>query len=165
MKRDNRILRNCALWLAALGGCGVAQADSIPSSDTNDVREEASEAARRPLNGAQSFSGSNDPQPWLVDPDELWRCTWQKETESTETYLYVQCPYQSQNPIAGSCNNDDPSAKIQGSMPFENGDLDFPENGEDWEHLADFTGWRCKKSGTAGTLTGVALCCGQGMPQ
>jgi hypothetical protein len=91
--------------------------------------------------------------------DDLDTCEWKRASTSMDNFLYVYCDA-AQKPISGGCNNDDNAATIQGSMPFENDALDFPEDPEVWYTTDGTTGWRCKKDGAAGTLTGVALCCG-----
>lgn len=95
--------------------------------------------------------------------DRLDDCEWKKASTSSDRFLYVECEAY-QNPISGGCHNSSDSATIQSSMPFENGSLNFPEDGEAWFNLSFDSGWRCKKDGDAGTLTGVALCCGQPPP-
>jgi len=92
--------------------------------------------------------------------DRLDDCEWKKASTSSDRFLYVECEAY-QNPISGGCHNSSDSATIQSSMPYENGSLNFPENGEAWFNLGFDSGWRCKKDGDAGTLTGVAMCCGQ----
>lgn len=91
--------------------------------------------------------------------DHLNSCEWKKESTSGDRFLYVECEAY-QNPISGGCHNSSDSATIQSSMPFRNGSLTFPADGQAWFNLGFDSGWRCKKDGDAGTLTGVALCCG-----
>lgn len=96
--------------------------------------------------------------------DHLRSCEWTTSSTSSNQFLYVECDHSYQRPISGGCYNSLKSAPLTGSSPYELGTFNFPETGESWWDLSWEAGWRCEKDGTAGTLTGSALCCGNPPP-
>lgn len=164
--------------LLAVPGCDdVEGEEAIPryaddealmfdAEDEADLEEEDEEEAADPEMPADDDLGLAAPSPNQFGASDMARlnhCEWKKESTSSARFLYVECePYQ--NPISGGCNNSSTGATIQSSMPFENGAQNWPEDGEAWFNLSIDSGWRCKKDGDAGTLTGVALCCGINPP-
>lgn len=136
----------------------VADSEELAFDAEMDDEQEAVDPNAQGDDGLALTSPAPDPLQ-ASTLDHLNSCEWKKASTSTDRFLYVECEAY-QNPIAGGCHNSTDSATIQSSMPFENGSLNFPENGEAWFNLGFDSGWRCKKDGDAGTLTGVAMCCG-----
>lgn len=160
-----------AAGFIAMPACDVEEDDGFErSAEDITIVDEADDEEEIDQEGVQDVDAPDSDQPGdfaprpdtQADADSSTRlnlCEWRRESTSTDRFLYVEC-LSYQKPISGGCDNNNQNATIQSSMPFEHGSQNWPETGENWYDTDGTTGWRCKKDGDAGTLTGTALCCG-----
>jgi hypothetical protein len=141
----------CAMMTSHVPGCDVDE-ENFEIEEMRDSSDSAAEYVET------TISANNVPTASSLD--HLSSCQWRKGTTPSSVSLYVECPAYAK-PISGGCYNDSPDSFIEDSHPFENDALNLPDDGEAWYLTDGVTGWRCHRSGTSGTMTGTALCCGE----
>lgn len=165
----------CAL---AMFGCDDASdsseesaIDDIEVADDDGVLEDEQPEAEHTPDDDQGEGTPQAPQldlagavgPLANHTSDLSTCRWKKVASSSAVTVRAACaPWES--PISGGCWNSSHSVTIEASHPYEAGNssgaVNLPDTGDKWYQLVNESGWRCHRSGTSGTLSALALCCG-----